>query len=48
MSGPWRWRSVLTRANGQPALAFYSWDEDAGAHLPFALNVVSLRGDRVS
>jgi RNA polymerase sigma-70 factor (ECF subfamily) len=48
MSGEWRWRSVLTQANGQPALAFYSWDEDAHAYLPFALNVLSFRGEMVS
>jgi RNA polymerase sigma-70 factor (ECF subfamily) len=48
LSGAWRWRPVPTRANGQPALAFYAWDEDAGAHMPFALNVLTLRGDRVS
>jgi RNA polymerase sigma-70 factor, ECF subfamily len=48
LSGAWRWRTVLTRANGQPSLAFYSWDEDAAAYLPFALNVLTFRGDRVS
>jgi RNA polymerase sigma-70 factor, ECF subfamily len=48
MSGAWRWRPVLTRANGQPALAFYCWDEGAAAYLPFALNVLGFRGDRVS
>ena len=48
MSGAWRWRGVLTQANGQPALAFYSWDEDEQAYLPFALNVLSFRGDQVS
>ena len=48
MSGAWRWRAVLTRANGQPALAFYAWDEDARAYLPFALNVLSFRDDQVS
>ena len=26
-SGAWKWRAVLTRANAQPALAFYSWDD---------------------
>jgi RNA polymerase sigma-70 factor (ECF subfamily) len=36
------------RASGQPALAFYSWDPDEEAYLPFALNVLTLRGDRVS
>src|SRR5436305_3718897 len=31
LSGLWRWRPILVRANGQPALAFYSWDDDAQA-----------------
>jgi RNA polymerase sigma-70 factor (ECF subfamily) len=48
MSGAWRWKAVLTRANGQPALAFYAWDESDGAYLPFALNVLTLRGTLVS
>ncbi|HEY3728193.1 MAG TPA: sigma-70 family RNA polymerase sigma factor [Solirubrobacteraceae bacterium] len=48
MSGAWRWRSVLTRANGQPALAFYAWDEKEQAHLPFALNVLTFRGTLIS
>jgi RNA polymerase sigma-70 factor, ECF subfamily len=48
LSGAWRWRAVLTRANGQPALAFYAWDEPAQAYLPFALNVLSFRGSLVS
>ena len=47
MSGEWRWRTVLTSSNGQPALAFYAWDESAGAYLPFALNVLSFRGREV-
>jgi RNA polymerase sigma-70 factor (ECF subfamily) len=48
LSGEWRWRHVGVQANGQPALAFYSWDEEQGTHLPFALNVLTLRGDRIS
>jgi len=48
MSGAWRWRTVLTRANGQPALAFYAWDDAARAYSPFALNVLTFDGDRVS
>ena len=43
LSGAWRWKPVLTEANAQPALAFYSWDGAAEAYLPFALNVLSLR-----
>jgi hypothetical protein len=36
------------QANGQPALAFYEWDEDEQAYTPFALNVLTIRGDKVS
>jgi RNA polymerase sigma-70 factor (ECF subfamily) len=43
LNGEWRWRALVTRANAQPALAFYSWDEASAAFLPFALNVLSLR-----
>ena len=48
LSGAWRWRALATRANGQPALAFYAWDDAAGTHLPFALNVLTLRDGLVS
>src|SRR2546423_10571804 len=48
LSGTWRWRPIQVRANGQVALAFYSWDEDEQSYLPFALNVLTLRGDRIS
>jgi RNA polymerase sigma-70 factor (ECF subfamily) len=48
LSGAWRWRHVPAHANGQPALAFYSWDPDEEAYLPFALNVLTLRGARIS
>ena len=48
LSGRWRWRPLPVQASGQPALAFYSWDPDEEAYLPFALNVLTLRGDRVS
>jgi RNA polymerase sigma-70 factor (ECF subfamily) len=47
MSGDWRWRTVLTRANGQPALGFYAWDDAAQGYLPFALNVLSFRGRQI-
>jgi RNA polymerase sigma-70 factor (ECF subfamily) len=48
LSGAWRWRPLYTTANGQPALAYYSWDDDAGAYIPFALNVLTLRGDKIA
>jgi RNA polymerase sigma-70 factor (ECF subfamily) len=48
LSGDWRWRHVRTRANGQEALAFYSWDAEGESYLPFALNVLTLRGALIS
>jgi RNA polymerase sigma-70 factor (ECF subfamily) len=48
LSGTWRWRTVLTHANAQPALAFYSCDRLSGSYLPFALNVLSVRDGLVS
>jgi RNA polymerase sigma-70 factor, ECF subfamily len=48
MSGDWRWKPLRVRANGQEALAFYSWDDDDGAYVPFALNVLAFQGDKVS
>jgi RNA polymerase sigma-70 factor (ECF subfamily) len=48
MSGQWRWRSIRVRANGQEALAFYSWDEDEQAYMRFALNVLTFRGELIS
>jgi RNA polymerase sigma-70 factor (ECF subfamily) len=48
LSGAWRWRALPTRANAQPALAFYAWDAPAGAHLPFAINVLTLRDGLIS
>ena len=48
MSGDWRWKPLRVRANGQEALAFYSWDEELGAYVPFALNVLAFEGDKLS
>jgi RNA polymerase sigma-70 factor (ECF subfamily) len=48
LSGTWQWRHVRGRANGQEALAFYTWDPEQQTHLPFALNVLTLRGDLIS
>jgi RNA polymerase sigma-70 factor (ECF subfamily) len=47
LSGTWRWKTRLSTANGQPAIGFYAWDEEQRTHLPFALNVLTLRGDKV-
>jgi RNA polymerase sigma-70 factor (TIGR02960 family) len=43
---PGRRRLVLARANGQPALAFYSQDVDGAEYVASSLTVVTLAGDR--
>jgi RNA polymerase sigma-70 factor (ECF subfamily) len=48
LNGSWRWRGMLTRANAQPALGFYAWDDARATYLPFALNVLSVQGGLVS
>jgi RNA polymerase sigma-70 factor (ECF subfamily) len=48
MSGAFRWRTVKTNANGQPAIAYYGYDAATRTYLPFALNVLTLRGNRIS
>ncbi len=48
MSGAWRWRSLPAQANGQIAIGFYAWNEEEQSFRPFALNVLSFRGELVS
>src|SRR3954451_4034991 len=48
MNGMWGWKGIVTRANGQGAIGFYSWDKEQNAALPFALNVLTFRGREVS
>jgi RNA polymerase sigma-70 factor (ECF subfamily) len=47
LSGAWRWRVARTTANAQPALGFYAWNDDDRGYRPFALNVLSFRGEHV-
>jgi RNA polymerase sigma-70 factor (ECF subfamily) len=47
MTGEWGWRAIPVTANGQPALAFYSWDEEQQARVPFAINVLSFEGEKI-
>jgi RNA polymerase sigma-70 factor (ECF subfamily) len=47
LSGEWRWRRMSARANGQAAVAAYTWREDERCYRPFALDVLTLRGDRI-
>jgi RNA polymerase sigma-70 factor, ECF subfamily len=42
-----RVRVLPTRANGQPAFATYSWDDEQQAHLPAVLQVLTLRDGRI-
>jgi RNA polymerase sigma-70 factor (ECF subfamily) len=48
MSGAIRWRGIPVRANGQPAIAFYQWDEERGAFVPHGVTVLTLRGDKIA
>jgi RNA polymerase sigma-70 factor (ECF subfamily) len=48
LSGEWRWRHLPATANGQLASAAYCWLEEAGAHVPFALDVLTLDGEKIS
>jgi RNA polymerase sigma-70 factor (ECF subfamily) len=48
LSGTWRWRHLPVRANGQPALAFYCWDDETQSYPAFALNVLTVRDRRIS
>jgi RNA polymerase sigma-70 factor, ECF subfamily len=43
----WGWRGIPTTANGQAAVAFYSWDEERGTRVPFAVNVLTFEGEKV-
>ncbi len=47
LSGAFRWHHIPTHASGQPAVGVYNWDEDEQAYLPFALDVLTLEGDRI-
>lgn len=47
LSGRFRWRHAHTTANGQPASAAYTWNEDEQCYRPFALDVLSVRGGKI-
>jgi RNA polymerase sigma-70 factor (ECF subfamily) len=47
LSGARRWQMVATSANGQPAFATYSWDEQAAAFMPHSLSILTLRGGQI-
>ncbi len=41
-------RTVRTAVNRQPAVAYYEWDEQAGAHLPLTIDVLRVSSGGVS
>lgn len=47
LSGQWHWRHLPAHANGQAAVGVYSWDAGARCYLPFALDMLTLDGDRI-
>jgi RNA polymerase sigma-70 factor (ECF subfamily) len=47
LSGSWRWRHLPARANGQAAVGCYTWHADEESFLPFALDVLTLDGERI-
>jgi RNA polymerase sigma-70 factor (ECF subfamily) len=49
-AGPFRarWRHLATRANGQPAIGWYRRAQERGSYSAFALDVLTLRGDRIA
>jgi RNA polymerase sigma-70 factor (ECF subfamily) len=48
LSGAWRWRALPAQSNAQAALGFYAWSDEDRRFRPFALNVLTLRGEQVS
>ena len=48
LSGAWRWSRLPVQCNGQPGVAAYTWRDDEGCFRPFALDVLTLRGDRIA
>lgn len=48
LTGCGSWRHLPTTANGQPAVGCYLWNDDAGTHLSWSINVLTLRGARIA
>jgi RNA polymerase sigma-70 factor (ECF subfamily) len=47
LSGNFRWRRLAAHANGQVAVAAYTWQDGEGAFLPFALDVLTFEGELI-
>ncbi|HEY2100354.1 MAG TPA: sigma-70 family RNA polymerase sigma factor [Pseudonocardia sp.] len=48
LTGCGSWRHLPTSANGQAAVGCYLWNEQAGAHVGWSINVLTVRGDRIA
>ncbi len=48
LNGSWEWRHVPTRASGQLGVGTYTWHPEAGAFLPFSIDVLTVAGDRIA
>ncbi|CAA9474210.1 MAG: RNA polymerase sigma factor [uncultured Solirubrobacteraceae bacterium] len=47
LSGAFEWRHLPARANGQPAVACYTWHAHRERFEPFCIDVLTLEGDRI-
>lgn len=45
---PTRWRSRITRANGQPAIALYRQDDPDAPYTPCSIQVLTLVGSQIA
>jgi RNA polymerase sigma-70 factor (ECF subfamily) len=48
LNGHWHWRHLPARASGQAAVGSYICETKDGTHRAFALDVLTLRGDRIA
>ena len=48
LNGDWHWRHLPARASGQAAVGSYISDAKDGTYHAFALDVLSVRGDRIA
>jgi RNA polymerase sigma-70 factor (ECF subfamily) len=47
LSGEWRWRHLPAHASGQAAIGSYAWYHEDDTYRPFALDVLTLEGERI-
>jgi RNA polymerase sigma-70 factor, ECF subfamily len=47
LSGEWRWRHLPAHASGQAAIGSYAWYEKDQTYRPFALDVLTLEGEKI-